>query len=436
MDNQFDTYLEMLNGGKVSIATDVIYSGYYRIKDNGKWKPVAIYNKEDGSRYFRVGSDTITDEDKQWSKFTWAVKNPMKIDDVRYAMKYGFWPDDVEASLPSANVDGQDTDDASRGIGHNSGDSTAREKLRDAMDVARDFSKTPASEIDKLLANKSANLDAHIVKLEKAVKAEREANLGPLTQAVKDLDKRRDDLVQQAKQVRTDLDAAKKVSASAAVEWATVLDSVKGARELCKGVYVSWQRQRSLETDDPKELQVGGGDGSSRKGYTKSNDPLHPDNIQAAKDIERAKELLELEKRQQAEREKLEAELKAKELRRIEQEARDAAAAADAAAKVKEIQDAEKEAVKPALTAGTAQAPPTSAPGADDVETLEQVATTPAESGEIIGATILDWTAATLNYSDHPRIRDVVRSLAMADLKSGKTIEFADPVYDTAFGGK
>ena len=234
--------------------------GFYKLRDgkNGPWLPVAIWEK-DGKLIARV-ADKVRDPLEIW---TWCAGNPVSQEDAKTAFKTGSWPGDLETIS-------DDIPDAA-------GDDDAKSELTRIIDQAREWTRNPpaADAITKEMADRAANFDDRVMKLKKLAEVQRNDELEPLLAEVKRLDAIKADIRERR------------------ADWKALIDAVQPARGALKGIYVSWQRERSLAGEDTKC----GGQYASRKGYVIKNDPLHPDTIKAREDAE-----AEARKREEAER--------------------------------------------------------------------------------------------------------------------------------------
>ena len=267
MTDQFETYRDLLAGKNVAIDVNNPIPGYYRVRSarNGPWRPVAIWRTEDNRLVCRVAGE-MKDPVQVWQ---WCAKNPMPKEEVAHAFKNGTWPGDLENAGIPERIDGPAE------IGDNSGDITAKQELLDIIEQAEAWAlqNKRDDEIDKTTADRAANLDDKVMKLEKAAIAERAGEIEPIEEEIRKLKEAQERL--------------RKVKA----EWKDLFEKVPTARGMLKAVYQAWQRTRSLAGEDTKC----GGQYANRKSYQPKQDPLHPDTIAAAKAAEAAQKAREEE---------------------------------------------------------------------------------------------------------------------------------------------
>ena len=176
MTDDFQNWRDALAGKEAALHADLPNPGYYKLRNgkDGPWLPVAIWRK-DGSLVCRVACE-MRDPLDVW---TWAAKNPVSKDDAKHAFENGTWPGDVA-------------------IGHNSGDMSLEDEIRDAVGQALDWLKvTPIA--DKTTADMAANYRARLLDLSKKAEAEREAKVRPHIDAQKAINADYKPLVDSAK---------------------------------------------------------------------------------------------------------------------------------------------------------------------------------------------------------------------------------------------
>jgi len=245
MSDGYEWWRDALAGRPAETVESEPHDGFYRMRQHkgGPWLPVAIFVNKGGEQIARVAGDVRKPEDV----WTYCAGNPVSQADAKHAFEHGHWPGDIEAT-EGVVADVTDDDDA-------------KAVLVAIIDQAREWAKNPPKpeDITKEIADRAANFDDRVIKVEKAAKVQRDKEFAPIADEIKRLDGLKAELRQRK------------------ADWKDLLDKVPRARDVLKDVYVSWQRVRSLAGEDTKC----GGQYASRKGYIIKNDPLHPDTIKA-----------------------------------------------------------------------------------------------------------------------------------------------------------
>lgn len=162
MSDEFQNWRDALAGKAVALHADVPHAGYYRMRDrkDGPWLPVAIWTK-DGALTARVGSDK-RDPFDIWTR---CAKYPVKMEDAKAVFGGAAWPGEI-------------------GIGHNSGDLSLAESIKDAVSQAMEWLKASGVK-DQVSMDMAANYRAKLLDLAKQADAEREAKKRPHDEAAK-----------------------------------------------------------------------------------------------------------------------------------------------------------------------------------------------------------------------------------------------------------
>lgn len=185
--DEFQFWREALAGKRQEIHADAPQSGYYRMRDGkgGAYLPVAIWSVN-GKQVCRVASRTVEAADV----WTYCAGNPVSKDDAKHAFETGSWPGDAPE------------------IGHNSGDLSLAEQVREYADLALSWLRKVGGVKDKISADKAANFRAKLIELGKAADAEREAKKRPHDDAARAVQAEYKPIIDEAKAAAEELRSA------------------------------------------------------------------------------------------------------------------------------------------------------------------------------------------------------------------------------------
>lgn len=154
MTDAYQFWRDALAGKEQPISADHPQPGYYKARKGkgGPWTPVAIWEK-DGALVARFGPEMANPLDI----WTWCSGNPVSKDDAKHAFEHGIFPGE---------------------IGHNSGDLSLAEEIKDAAKQATDWLKSTKI-ADKVSADTAANMRSRLLELGKKAEEEREEKVRP-----------------------------------------------------------------------------------------------------------------------------------------------------------------------------------------------------------------------------------------------------------------
>jgi len=184
--DEFQFWRDALAGKKVEISADAPRSGYYktRTRKDGPYVPVAIWTVN-GEMVCRVGNEK-RDPASVW---TFCADHPVSKDDAKHAFEHGTWPSDAPD------------------IGHNSGDLSLAEQIREYADMALDWLKKNGVK-DKTSADKAANYRAKLNQFKKDADDARTSEKAPHMAAAKAVDDKWRAPIAEATAVAEDLRSA------------------------------------------------------------------------------------------------------------------------------------------------------------------------------------------------------------------------------------
>lgn len=155
MSDAFQPYRDMLAGKEVPIHADQPYPGRYKMKRGDRFVAVLINHDGEGIIRARIG-DKIVDATSVW---TYCAKHPISKADYDAFNEHGKFPGDID-------------------IGHNSGDLSLLDQLRDYITTASAWLK--GREIkSKVEADQCQNYRTEVLRLKGLVDKEREAKVRP-----------------------------------------------------------------------------------------------------------------------------------------------------------------------------------------------------------------------------------------------------------------
>lgn len=397
MPDQFDTYKRLLRGDDVTMITDAIYSGYYKVaRSRGAPKELlVIWNDDEGNLNCRFGDEVIDDINRIELLCGWGLKNPVSEADGRYWLEHRTWPGDV--NMPT--------------IGHNSGEDeqTVREQLRDVCDDAAQLTKAKTDAVDKAMADKAANTVDIIARLLKSAAQAKKDECTPRQDRARDLEAKAKELRAEVRDIQADFKQLEYIADQ--------------SREPLRSIYMTWQREQHLKGKEGAALYVGGQHGA-RKNYKPDADPLHPSTIAAREAAEKEEEF-----RREAIR-KAEAERQAEIARQAEADRLAAEAEREAEIERRARERAQKivESKEAAAAPDVLEKRSVAAGVGGDVQAGSS--TQPAQSLDITGVELTDYVAAFRRYMSDPIIIARLQALALDELKRGETLIFARPVHD------
>lgn len=172
--DEFQNWRDALAGKDVALNADTPHSGYYKMRasKDGPWQPVAIWTK-DGKQIARV-ADKVREPVDIW---TYVAKNPVTKEAAKHAFEHGTWPGD---------------------IGHNSGDLTLADEIKETIGQALEWLKSSGVK-DKTTMDMAANYRAKLIELSKKADAERDSKVRPHLEAQRDINAEYKPLVDSAK---------------------------------------------------------------------------------------------------------------------------------------------------------------------------------------------------------------------------------------------
>jgi hypothetical protein len=176
MTDDFQNWRDALAGNDVALHADIPHPGYYKLRrgKDGPYQPVAIWRK-DGHLVCRVAGEMVD----PLSVWTWCADKPVSKDAAKQAFETGAWPGDVA-------------------IGHNSGDMSLADEIKDAVNQALDWLKSSGVK-DKTTMDMAANYRSRLLDLSKKADAERDAKVRPHLDAQREINGTYKPLVDSAK---------------------------------------------------------------------------------------------------------------------------------------------------------------------------------------------------------------------------------------------
>lgn len=176
MSDDFQNWRDALAGNDVALHADIPHPGYYKLRKgkDGPYQPVAIWRK-DGNLVCRVAGEMVD----PLSVWTWCADKPVSKDAAKQAFETGSWPGDVA-------------------IGHNSGDMSLADEIKDAVSQALEWLKSSGVK-DKTTMDMAANYRARLLDLSKKADAERDAKVRPHLDAQREINGTYKPLVDSAK---------------------------------------------------------------------------------------------------------------------------------------------------------------------------------------------------------------------------------------------
>jgi hypothetical protein len=174
MTDAFQPYRDMLAGKDVPIHADQPYPGRYKMKRGNRFVAVLINHDSEGNLKAAVGSE-ILDAASVW---TYCAKHPITKAAYDAFNENGRFPGEIE-------------------IGHNSGDLSLAEEIKDAVAQTREWiGKTKIT--DKTIADEAANRRARLLDLGKKADKERDEKKRPHLEAGRAIDAEYKPLVEAA----------------------------------------------------------------------------------------------------------------------------------------------------------------------------------------------------------------------------------------------
>ncbi|TPN90157.1 hypothetical protein [Mesorhizobium sp. B1-1-5] len=171
--------------------------GYYRTRNQaGGLDPVAIFYPEGSSELVAYRGGREVEPDRVWS---FCCRMPVSYDAYKHATDHGGWPDD-DATV-SAQI-------APAPPGHNSGDISEVEILRDQIEAAKKGANAYAKITDDAMLTKAQSLRSRLNELSGEADKKREALKRPHFEAGKAIDKEWQPLVKSAKEAADGIRAA------------------------------------------------------------------------------------------------------------------------------------------------------------------------------------------------------------------------------------
>lgn len=195
MSDHYQHWRDAVAGKPVEIKTDFPQLGYYKARKGkgGPWTPVAIWLK-DGEMVARFGPDRVD----PLSIWTYAAKHPIAQDVAKEAFATGKFPGDIEE--PS--------------VGHNSGDLSLLDQLRDYISTASAWLKGREVK-SQVEADQCQNYRTEVLRLKGLVDKERETKVRPHLDAQQAINGEYNPLIKQAEALNTQLRTAPEAFAKA-----------------------------------------------------------------------------------------------------------------------------------------------------------------------------------------------------------------------------
>lgn len=229
MTDAYQPYRDMLAGKEVPIHADQPYPGRYKMKRDGRFVAVLINHDGEGNIKARVG-DKIVDAASVW---TYCAKHPIAKADFDAFNETGKFPGDID-------------------IGHNSGDLSLIDQLRDYIATASAWLK--GREIkSKVEADQCQNYRSEVLRLKGLVDKERDAKVRPHLDAQQAINGEYNPLIKEAEalnvQLRTAPEAYAKaedarLKAEAQAKWQAEQERVRKEREAIEA-----ERAKKMEAD-------------------------------------------------------------------------------------------------------------------------------------------------------------------------------------------
>lgn len=164
----YQTWRDSLAGKPAQVFENSPSCGFWKFKDRGEWKAVAIWLQGEQIVAKQAAGDVV-DAHKVWML---AARNPISEAEFRHVDANGAWP-----GLDPA-------------IGHNQGPATLAEEVAQTIaDLNAWLSKQPADgEVDDITENMAANKRTALTKLVKSVEAEHETRKRPILEQGRAID--------------------------------------------------------------------------------------------------------------------------------------------------------------------------------------------------------------------------------------------------------
>lgn len=198
MANRWSWYFAALKnpaeiGKSLTASESDPQQGYYKTRFKGQaWEPVAIFYPEGSSHLvaYRSGRE-VRDINETW---VWCLRHPITYEAYQRAVDGGGWADDDPVVAEQ--------------IGHNSGDVSDIEVLRDQIEAAKAGAGAYAKITDDETAGKAQSLRSRLNELSGEADKKREALKRPHFEAGKAVDKEWQPLVKSAKEAADGIRAA------------------------------------------------------------------------------------------------------------------------------------------------------------------------------------------------------------------------------------
>ncbi|TIP70334.1 MAG: hypothetical protein E5X53_28305 [Mesorhizobium sp.] len=184
-------------GKSIPVSVDSPEQGYYRTRFKDKpYEAVAIWRDEATGQWLAYRNNREVDAAETWN---WCCRNPISYEAYQRAVSGGGWADDDETV--AAQI-------APPPPGHNSGDVSEIEVLRDQIEAAKKGASAYAKITDDATLTKAQSLRARLNELSGEADKKREALKRPHLEAGKEIDKAWQPLVKEAKSAADGIRAA------------------------------------------------------------------------------------------------------------------------------------------------------------------------------------------------------------------------------------
>jgi len=227
MSDALQFWRDSLAGKYVEIHADAPQHGYYKAKKGkaGPFQPVAIWDK-DGTLVARHGGEMV-DPFAIWS---WCADKPVSKADIEHYKEHGRFPGDID-------------------IGHNSGDVSLLDQLRDYIATASAWLK--GREIKtKVEADQCQNYRTEVLRLKGLVDKERDAKVRPHLDAQRAIQAEYKPLIDEAEEINKLLRTAPEAFAKAEERR---LEAERRAKWEAEQVRVRKERE-AIEAERAKKL--------------------------------------------------------------------------------------------------------------------------------------------------------------------------------------
>jgi hypothetical protein len=176
--------------GHVGQMTTTPEWGYYKTRrKNGAWEPVAIWQAEDGTLCAMRNGEPVKANDIE-DLWLWCRSHPVEYEDYMKAIRMGVWDDDDPTVAAAFS-----------GVGHNVGDTSELDLLRDQIDAAKQGAEAYAKIVSDDQASKAQSLRARLNELAGTADKAREKLKRPHLEAGKEIDAEWQPLIKEAKAV-------------------------------------------------------------------------------------------------------------------------------------------------------------------------------------------------------------------------------------------